>query len=189
MHSKAALLYKPKAFLLHKLFFSVLKRHPILQTKSFPFEQAFRFYSQKPSFFEPKAFLLHRPFFTIPSNPFLPSISHSHPAITYCPPKNDAVLFIFALNPHAVTPEPRTDSKPFRRRFVRKTGFGSCRRKYLQNYLRQSFESSPGVQRVATLWGTFGSFRTSEKNKTVPLRESSEVFQTSNQPTQTTTSH
>ena len=56
-----------------------------------------------------------------------------------------------ALNPYAVTPERRTDSKPFRRRFVRKTGFGSCRRKYLQKYFRQSFESSPGVQRVATL--------------------------------------
>ena len=58
---------------------------------------------------------------------------------------------MFALIPYAVTPEPRTDSKPFRRRFVRKTGFGSCRRKFLQNYFRQSFESSPGVQRVATL--------------------------------------
>ena len=45
------ILHKPKAFLLHKPSFSVLKRHPILQTKSFPFEQAFRCYSQKPSFF------------------------------------------------------------------------------------------------------------------------------------------
>ncbi len=37
--------------------------------------------------------------------------------------------------------------------------------------IERRFESSPGVQRVATLWGTFGSFRTSEKNKTVPLPE------------------
>ena len=29
----------------------------------------------------------------------------------------------------------------------------------------------PGVQRFANLWGTFGSFRTSEKNKIVPLQE------------------
>ena len=109
--------------------------------------------------------------------------------------------------------------------------------------IERRFESSPGVQRVATLWGTFGSFRTSEKNKNVSLsgvsrfskpRSSSpqwrfrtnkiktfpkgesrfckprfslpqwrlrinkiktfpkgrfEVLQTSNQPTQTTTSH
>ena len=48
-----------------------------------------------------------------------------------------------ALNPYAVTPERRTDSKPFRRRFARKTGFDSCRRKLLLNYFRQSFESSP----------------------------------------------
>ena len=45
--------------------------------------------------------------------------------------KNTAILFLFALTPYAVTPEPRTDSKPFRRRLVRKTGFDSCRRKTL----------------------------------------------------------
>ena len=67
----------------------------------------------------------------IQKKPFPPSISHLHPAITYCPLKNDAVLVISALTPYAVTPEPRTDSKPFRRRFVRKTGFGSCCRKTL----------------------------------------------------------
>ena len=45
--------------------------------------------------------------------------------------KNTAILLSSALNPLAVTPERRTDSKPFRRRFARKTGFGSCRRKTL----------------------------------------------------------
>ena len=35
----------------------------------------------------------------------------------------------------------RTDSKPFRRRFAGKTGFETSRRKTLQNYFRQSFES------------------------------------------------
>ena len=44
----------------------------------------------------------------------------------------------------------RTDSKPFRRRFVGKTGFGTCRRRFLQNHFRQSFESrsQDGVPRA-----------------------------------------
>ena len=42
----------------------------------------------------------------------------------------------------------------------------SCQRK---SRIGRRFESSPGVQRFANLWGTFGSFRTSEKNKTVSL--------------------
>ena len=37
----------------------------------------------------------------------------------------------------------RTDSKPFRRRFVGKTGFGTSHRRFLPNKFRQSFESSP----------------------------------------------
>ncbi len=45
----------------------------------------------------------------------------------------------------------RTDSKPLRRRFAGKTGFGRSRRKFLQNHFRQSFESLPGVQRFANL--------------------------------------
>ena len=109
-----------------------LKSRPILQTKNFPFEQAFPCYSQKPAFFAPKAFLFAQTFLiTLQNHPFPPSISHSHPAITYCPQKSTAVLFISALTPHAVTQEPRTDSKPFRRHFVRKTSFGSCRRKLI----------------------------------------------------------
>ena len=102
-------------------------------------------------FHKTKAFLFHKPFILLSK------------AILFCPPlpistplnllsaKNTAFLLISALNPHAVKPEPRTDSKPFRHRFVRKTGFGSCRRKYLQKYFRQSFESSPGVERAAAL--------------------------------------
>ena len=128
-----------------------LKSRPILQTKNFPFEQAFPCYSQKPAFFAPKAFLLQKPFFiAIPSTPFPPSTSQSHPAITYCPPKNTAILSMSALNPYAVTPERRTDSKPFRHCFVRKTRFDTCRRKILQEYFRQSFESrsQDGVPRA-----------------------------------------
>ena len=64
--------------------------------------------------------------------------------------KNTAVLLMSAQNPYAVTPKRRTDSKPFRCRFVRKTGFGSCRRKFIQKYFRQSFESrsQDGVPRA-----------------------------------------
>ena len=47
----------------------------------------------------------------------------------------------------------------------------------------------PGVQRFANLWGTFGSFRTSEKNKLVLFAENIEVLQTSIQLAQTSTSH
>ena len=95
---------------------AVLKRHPILQTKNFPFEQAFPCYSQKPAFFAPKAFLLYKPSLIVTqSTPFPPSAFHSHPAITYCPPKNTAVLLISALTPYAVKPEPRTDSNHCRR--------------------------------------------------------------------------
>ena len=132
MHSKATNFRTPNAIHLHKPFFSVLKHQTFLQTKNFPFEQAFPCYSQKPAFFAPKAFLFAQTFLiTLQNHPFPPSISHSHPAITYCPQKRTAVLFISALNPHAVTQEPRTDSKPFRRHFVRKTSFGSCRRKLI----------------------------------------------------------
>ena len=101
-----------------------------------------------------------------------------------------AILFIIALNPYAVTPEPRTDSKPFRRCLVRKTGFGSCRRELFQDYFRQSFESSPGVQRVATL-GVFLRYflHAAKSTNPFPLRESFEVLQTSNQRTQTANSH
>ena len=52
----------------------------------------------------------------------------------------------------------RTDSKPFRRRFAGKTGFGTSRWKFLQNHFRQSFESFPGVQRFANLWRAFWFF-------------------------------
>ena len=52
----------------------------------------------------------------------------------------------------------------------------SCQRK---SRIERRFESSPGVQRVATLWGAFGSFRTSEKNKLVPFAENIEVLQPS----------
>ena len=47
----------------------------------------------------------------------------------------------------------RTDSKPFRRRFAGKTGFGRSCRKALQSYFRQSFESwVAGLRRLLETW-------------------------------------
>ena len=150
---KKQLFCKPKVFLLQKTFLTALESCLLLQTKkfsickklsslfskvnlfrakSFSFAQAFLRCPQKLPFCVQKAVNSHKPFLiAIQNNSLSPSVAHFCPAITYCPPKNNAVLLIFALTPYAVTPEPRTDSKPFRRRFVRKTGFDSCRRKTL----------------------------------------------------------
>ncbi len=108
------------------------KTPAFLQTKSISFAQIFPYSHPKQPFFT-----LHFPF--APSHNLLST-------------KNPAILLQSALNPYAVTPERRTDSKPFRRCFVRKTGFGSCRRKFLQKYFRQSFESrsQDGVQLLET---------------------------------------
>ena len=89
----------------------------------------------------------------------------------------------------AVQPPFRTDSKPFRRRFAGKTGFGTCRRKALQNLFRQSFESSPesrGSQSSGVLPVLFVH---AKSTKNVPFAGTSEVLQTSNQRTKTTASH
>ena len=72
-----------------------------------------------------------------------------------------------------------TDSKPLRRRFADKTGFDTCRRKFLQNHFRQSFESSPesrGSQtsislkhgRLAHVRSQFSLFRRSPTHKNLP---------------------
>ena len=151
-------------FLLQKICLNALKSDTLQQTKRFSFTQAF-------------------PYCPFRKKPFPPSISHLHPAITYCPLKNDAVLVISALTPYAVTPEPRTDSKPFRRRFVRKNGFGSCRRNLLQQYFRQSFESSPESRGSQTSGVLLVLFVQAKRIKPFPLRESSEVLRTSNQRT------
>ena len=95
-------------------------------------------------------FTNHKPFFcTSPSLSLSKATLFHHKRRKFAPShnllfaKNTAILLSSALNPYAVTPEPRTDSKPFRRHFVGKTGFGTSRRKFLQNHFRQSFESSP----------------------------------------------
>ena len=133
---------------------------PFPQTKKFFNNKSFINYPQKPPFYKSKTFAC-RPktptFFTNKSFPFTQAFPYRHPKQPFFalhlpfPPshnllfaKNTAILLSSALNPYAVTPERRTDSKPFRRRFARKTGFGSCRRNLLQKYFRQSFESLPG---------------------------------------------
>ena len=142
-------------------------------------------------------FTNHKPFFcTSPSLSLSKATLFHHKRRKFAPShnllfaKNTAILLSSALNPYAVTPEPRTDSKPFRRRFVRKTGFGSCRWKLLQKHFRQSFESSPGVQRVATL-GVFLRYFLHAAKSTNPysLAGSFEVFPTSKQHTQITPYH
>ena len=121
------------------------KKPPFPQNKNVSFTENLPKRSQKRRSSANQTLFIYTSLSLLPiqKNPFPPSIFHSHPAISYCPPKNTAILLSFALTPYAVTPERRTDSKPFRRRLVRKNGFGSCRRKLLQNYFRQSFESSP----------------------------------------------
>ena len=84
----------------------------------------------------------------------------------------------------------RTDSKPFRRRFAGKTGFGGAAGKLCLNLFRQSFESSPESRGSQTSGVLFDSFCTMQKEcKNVPLAGNSEVFQTLNQRTAATASH
>ena len=106
---ESRLFYKQKAFLLHKPRLAILKSQAFPQAQSFLFAQTFPYHHSKHPFSA-----LHLP------------LAPSHNLLSA---KNTAVLLSFALNPHAVTLEPRTDSKPFRRRFVRKNGFDSCCRK------------------------------------------------------------
>ena len=155
---------------MQKTFLTALKSCLFPQAKSLSFSKTFPYRYPK------------QPFSTT-------STAHSCPAIAYCPPKNDAVLFISALTPYAVTLERRTDSKPFRRRFVGKTGFGTSRRKTLQNYFRQSFESSPESRGSQTSGVLLVLFVQAKRINPYSLAGSSEVLRTSNQPTQTRTSH
>ena len=86
---------RTKTFLLHKPFLAGFKNRPFSQTKSLAFTQTFSYSHQKQLFST-----LHLPF---------------QRPLTYCPPKNTAVLLISALNSYAVKPERRTDSNHCRR--------------------------------------------------------------------------
>ena len=112
LHEQKKPPFPQKRFLLQKTFLTALESYLFPHAKSFSFSKNFLYR-------HPKQFF------------FTSNTANSHPAITYCLPKNTAVLLQSALTPYAVTPERRTDSKPFRCRFVRKTGFDTCRRKTL----------------------------------------------------------
>jgi hypothetical protein len=70
----------------------------------------------------------------------------------------------------AVQPPFRTDSKPLRRRFAGKTGFGMSRRKTLRSLFRQSFESWVAGLRPACFLVTFCTMQ-----KVTPRSPSQEV--------------
>ena len=89
----------------------------------------------------------------------------------------------------ALQPPFRTDSKPFRRRFADKSGFGRSRRKLLQTHFRQSFESSPESRGSQTSGVLPVLFVQAKSTKNVPFAGSSEVLQTSKQRTAVTSSH
>ena len=94
LSSKAAFL-RQKAFIILKPFLAGFKNRPFSQTKSLSFTQILPYCHPKQPF-STLRFPFQRP-------------------LTYCPPKNTAVLLISALNPYAVKPEPRTDSNHCRR--------------------------------------------------------------------------
>ena len=104
--SAKAAFSRTKTFLLHKPFLAGFKNRPFSQTKSLAFTRTFSYSHPKQLFST-----LHLPF---------------APPLTYCPPKNTAVLLISALNPYAVKPEPRTDSNHCRR-YPKNCSFLCCR--------------------------------------------------------------
>ena len=133
------------------------------------------FFYTSPSILPSKATLFHHK-----RRPFAPS----HNLLSA---KNTAILLISALTPYAVTPEPRTDSKPFRRRLVRKTGFGSCRRKTLLK--SSSIELWIAGRRTESRVLFMLLFARRKKWQLVLFAENIEVLQTSIQLAKTTTSH
>ncbi len=161
MNRKIRLFRKTKTFLFAENLPKHLKSDAFPQTKRFSFTQVFPYCYPKQPFSA-----LHLPF--APSHNLLSA-------------KNTAVLLLFALTPYAVTPEPRTDSKPFRRRFVRKTGFGSCRSENSAkiffdralNRPRESRGSQPSISlkhgRLAHVRSQFSLFRRSPTHKNLPL--------------------
>ena len=156
MHSKATYFCTPNVILFAQTFLFCPQTPPYSTNQKLSIWTSPSLLFSKACLFCAKSLSIAQTFLIVTqSTPFPPSAALFCPAITYCSPKNSVVLFIFAPNPHAVTPEPRTDSKPFRRRFVRKAGLGSCRRKLFQNYFRQSFESQVAGRSPACFLVTF----------------------------------
>ena len=113
LHSKP--LFYAQKLLLHVPFFAIRKNSHFHKPKGFLFQKALRTVLKSRLFHVQKAVYSHK-------------LSLFPPKITlFCPPspistslnllfaKNTAVLLLFALNPYAVKPEPRTDSNHCRR--------------------------------------------------------------------------
>ena len=117
-------------------FFAVRKKFPFSQTKSLSFAQTFPYCHPKQPFsalrspFQPPLtycpqkipiFTSQKLFFRTNLSLLLSKATLFHPPLPIPTPlnllsaKNTAVLFIFALTPYAVKPEPRTDSNHCRR--------------------------------------------------------------------------
>ena len=137
--------------------------------------------SKTAHFYKPKAFLSHRPFLDCyPKHPFSSLHLPFAPPLTYCPPKNTAILLISALTPCAVKPEPRTDSNHCRRYpenccFLRCRLPDECRSFSLQKRIDRRFESSPESRGSQTSGVLLVLFVQAKRTKNVPFAGSFEV--------------
>ena len=111
-------------------------------------------------FYKPKVFLLHKPFLLPPkATLFHPPLSIST-TLNLLFAKNTAVLLLFALNPYAVKPEPRTDSNHCRRYPAKLQLFAKpvtwwTPVIFAKTPYRPAIWIVPGVQRFANLWRAF----------------------------------
>ena len=82
---KSSAFTKQKVFYFQKALRIALKNHLFVHKKLFFCTNLSSLFSKISHFHKPKAFFLYQPFhIALQSTPFPPSISHSHPAITYC---------------------------------------------------------------------------------------------------------
>ena len=166
--------HKPKGFLFQKALRTLLKNRFFMYKKPF--------IRTNLSLFPSKATFFHPP-------------SPVRTTLNLLFAKNTAILWLFALNPYAVKPEPRTDSNHCRRYpenccFLRCRLPDECRSFSQKHRIDRRFESSPESRGSQTSGVLFGSFCTTQKaRKNVPFPGSSEVLQTSNQRTAMAASH
>ena len=81
---KSSAFTKQKVFYFQKALRIALKNHLFVHKKLFFCTSPSSLFSKISHFHKPKAFFLYQPFhIALQSTPFPPSISHSHPAITY----------------------------------------------------------------------------------------------------------
>ena len=149
-----------KFFFCSKLY-ELSSKAAFLRTKSLLFAQTFPYCYPKQLFST-----LHIPFAL---------------SLTYCPPKNTAVLLISALNSYAVKPERRTDSNHCRR-YPETCSFQHSRLPDERRSLSQKhridrrFESSPESRGSQTSGVLFGSFCTTQKARKTSLSQEAPRF-------------